>query len=142
MSASHRALGGATILLVEDDDATAADLQTSLIGAGYIVPRASSADEALLTLDSAPADLVITSLMLPDTDGLILCATVKTRFAAPIIVLTKRAGEVDRALALESGATDCLTVPVDRDELLAQVNAVLQSRVPAAISHQFQAADG
>jgi DNA-binding response OmpR family regulator len=115
--------GAATIVIIEDDDATATDLQTGLIGAGYVVRRAGSADEALVTLEQTQADLILMSLLLPDTDGLILCSTLKTQFPAPIIVLSARAGDVDRALALESGAVDLLTKPVDVDELLTQVRA-------------------
>jgi DNA-binding response OmpR family regulator len=126
MSTSDKASRTATILIIEDDDVTATDLQNTLIGAGYVVPRAGSADEALVTLKSTQTDLILMSLMLPDADGLILCSTLNARFAAPIIALTARAGEVGRALALESGAIDCLTLPVDRDEFLAQVKAVLQ----------------
>jgi DNA-binding response OmpR family regulator len=115
--------GAATIVIIDDDDATATDLQTGLIGAGYVVRRAGSADEALVTLEHTQADLILMSLLLPDTDGLILCSTLKTQFPAPIIVLSARAGDVDRALALESGAVDLLTKPVDVDELLTQVRA-------------------
>src|SRR3984893_14007489 len=118
MSTSDRASRTATILIIEDDGVAATDLQNTLIGAGYVVRRAGSADEALVTLKSTQADLILMSLMLPDTDGLILCSTLKAQFPAPIIVLGARPGEVDRALALESGAVDLLTKPVDVNVLL------------------------
>jgi DNA-binding response OmpR family regulator len=117
--------GAATIVIIEDDDATATDLQTGLVGAGYVVRRAGSADEALVALEQTQADLILMSLLLPDTDGLILCSTLKTQFPAPIIVLSARAGDVDRALALESGAVDLLTKPVNVDVLLTQIRAVV-----------------
>jgi DNA-binding response OmpR family regulator len=115
----------AAILIIEDDDLTATRLQNGLVGAGYVVRRAGSADEALVTLKSTQADLILMSLMLPDTDGLILCSTLKAQFPAPIIVLSARAGEVDRALALESGAVGLLTKPVDVNVLLMQVQSVV-----------------
>jgi DNA-binding response OmpR family regulator len=121
----------ATILIIEDDDVTATDLHNELIGAGYFVRRARSAHEARITLRSTQADLVLMSLMLPDADGLVLCSALRAQFPAPIIVLTKRQGAVDRLLAFESGATDCVIKPVDRDELLALVKAVVQSPVSA-----------
>lgn len=125
MSHGDRPPQRATILIIEDDDVTATDLQNGLIGGGYLVRRAASADEALVTLKSIQADLIFISLMLPDTDGLILCSTLRAQVPAPIILLSARAGQVDRALALESGATNCLTVPVDRDEVLAHVKAAV-----------------
>ena len=132
MSDSDRPSRGATILIIEDDDVMATGLQAGLLDAGYVVQRAASADEALMTLVSTRADLILMSLLLPGTDGLILCSTLKTRFPAPIIVLSRRrAGEVDRALAMESGALDVLTMPVDVDELLVQVRAAVQTPVSA-----------
>ena len=129
MSETDRSSPVATILIIEDDDVMATDLQNGLSGAGYVVRRSGSAEEALATLKSTQTDLILMSLMLPDTDGLILCSTLKAHFPAPIIVLIARAGEVDRALALESGAIGCLTKPVHRDELLTQVKAALKSPV-------------
>jgi DNA-binding response OmpR family regulator len=126
MSESDRPSPGAAILIIEDDDVTATDLQTGLIGAGYAVQRAASAAEAMGTLKSSQADLILMSLMLPDTDGLILCSTLKARVPAPIMILSGRTGEVDRALALESGAVDLLTTPVDVDKLLVRVRAIVQ----------------
>jgi DNA-binding response OmpR family regulator len=131
MSESERPSRGAAILIIEDDDVAATNLHNGLIGAGYVVRRVASGNEALVALKSTQADLILMSLMLPDTDGLILCSTVKAHFPAPIIVLSARGGEVDRALAIESGAIDCLTKPVDRDEFLAQVKAVVRSPVSA-----------
>jgi len=119
------------ILIVTDDAVTTTDLQTGLIGAGYVVRRAESASEALLMLERRRADLILMSLMLPDADGLMLCATLKTQFWSPIIVLTGRTGTVDRALALESGALDVLNTPVDVDALLALVQAAVQTPVSA-----------
>jgi DNA-binding response OmpR family regulator len=115
----------ASILIIEDDDVTATEMQNGLIGAGYVVWRARSGDEALVTLNSIQTDLIYVSLMLPDTDGLILCSTLKAHMPAPIIIVSTRSSEIDRALAMESGAIDCLTKPVDREELLAQVEAAL-----------------
>ena len=132
MSESDRPSKGAAILIIEDDDVAATNLQNGLIGAEYVVRRVASGNEALVTLKSTQADLILMSLMLPDIDGLILCSTVKAHFPAPIILLSARGGEVDRALAIQSGATDCLTKPVDCDDLLAHVKAaVMRSPVSA-----------
>jgi DNA-binding response OmpR family regulator len=134
--------GAATIVIIEDDDVTATDLQAGLTDAGYVVRRAVSADEALLTLEQTQADLILMSLMLPDTDGLMLCSTLKTQFPAPIIVLSARAGEVDRALALESGAIDLVPKPVDVDELLTQVRAVVTQGLGVSAAGQGSAYAG
>src|SRR5258708_2561561 len=130
MSGSDRPSPGAIVLIIEEDDVTATDLQTGLVGAGYGVVRAGSADEALGTLDSMRVDLILMSLMLPDADGLILCSPLKTRSPEiPVVITSARAREVDRALALESGAADVLALPVERQELLNRVMAIVQPRV-------------
>ena len=128
MCVSDRSSPRAAILIIEDDDATATDLQIGLRGAGYAVRRAASANEAFVSLKSTHADLILMSLLLPDADGLILCSTLKARFTAPVIVLSARPREVDRALALESGALEMLGLPIDVDDLLTIVN----SQLPAA----------
>jgi DNA-binding response OmpR family regulator len=131
MNESDRPPHGASILIIEDDDATALSVRSALTGAGYVVRRVESAAEAMRTLESTPADLILMSLMLPDADGLILCSTLKARVRTPIIVLSARGGEVDRALSLESGAFDLLNTPVDVDELLAQVRSVVGIQTPS-----------
>jgi DNA-binding response OmpR family regulator len=122
---------GATVLIIEADDVTAADLQDGLSGAGYFVRRTASADEALAALESTSADLILLSLMLPDTDGLILCSRLTANFPTPIIVLTGADSAVDRALALHSGAIDCVTRPVDSAALVAQVKALVPVPMPS-----------
>jgi DNA-binding response OmpR family regulator len=128
MSESDGTSPGAAILIIEDDDDTANALQSGLSGAGYVVRRAGSAEEAMVTLESTRADLILMNLMLPDSDGLILCTILAARFPAPIIMLSARVGEVDRALALESGAVDLLTTSVNVDEFLTQVRTVTRAQ--------------
>jgi DNA-binding response OmpR family regulator len=122
---------GTAILIIGDDAVAGTNLCNELSDAGYVLRQVASGNQALVTLKSTPVDVILMSLILPDTDGLILCSTLKARFPTPIIVLTARAGEVDRALAIESGAIDSLTKPVECDELLAQVKAVIRSPVSA-----------
>jgi DNA-binding response OmpR family regulator len=121
-SLSERAL----VLIIEGDDVVASSLQNSLTRAGYTTQRAASAEEALVALQSTPADLILMNLLLPDCDGLILCSTLSAHSAAPIILLSNRANEVDRALARESGAVDWLTESVSTDELLARVESIVR----------------
>ena len=120
-----------TILIIHDEDTVAADLEHRLICGGYVVRRARLANEALIALESIHADLIFTSLMLPDTDGLILCSTLKAQCSAPIVALIGRANEVDRALALQSGAVACLDMLADPNDLVALARAVMQSPISA-----------
>jgi DNA-binding response OmpR family regulator len=122
--------GGAAVLVIEDDDVLASHLRDSLIGGGYAAQRVASAEEAMATLESCRVDLILMSQLLPDSDGLILCSTLKNRIDAPIIMLSTRCGAVDRALALESGAVDLLmTRSVESGELLSRVESIVQTHV-------------
>ena len=71
-----------------------------------------------------PPDLLVLDLMLPGMDGLEVCRYIrqmeKTRFL-PVIILTAKAGEIDRVVGLELGADDYLTKPFSPRELVARV---------------------
>jgi len=121
-----RRAGGPTILLIDDGDPFIGHVREELSAAGYFVQRAGSGVEALDELQMLNANLILLSLLLPDTDGLILCASLKARTSAPIVLLSKRPREVDRVLALELGALDVLSVPIETHALLARLDAALQ----------------
>jgi two-component system response regulator RegX3 len=120
--------GRPTVLIVDDDDPFARTVREQLATAGYFVQRAASGQEALGGLASANANLILLNLLLPDTDGLILCASLRARTDAPIVVLSQRPRGVDRVLALEVGAIDVLTVPMELDALLSRLDAVMEPR--------------
>jgi DNA-binding response OmpR family regulator len=125
---SDRRSGRASILLVEDDEVAATALHDGLVSLGYAVRRVASARDALATFETSAVDLVLLGLLLPDTDGLILCSNLKTRTAAPIFVVSERSREVDRLLALELGAADLLTGPVDVDALHTRIETMIVDR--------------
>jgi len=116
---------GSSILVVEDDFVAATDLRDRLTSFGYRVRLVASAEDALATVEARTVDLVLLNLLLPDTDGLILCSNLKTRTPAPIIVLSERPREVDRLLALALGASDFLAKPLDFDDLRERIEAVI-----------------
>jgi len=113
--------GGPAILIIDDNDALARELREQFIDAGYFVQRATSGEEALNSVEAANANLILLSLMLPDTDGLILCSRLRSRTTAPIVLLSERPRDVDRALALALGAADVVSGPIDIDALLTRL---------------------
>jgi two-component system OmpR family response regulator len=120
---------GATILLIEDDS-TVAHLTAELLeGNGYQVLRAATGAAARELLAQAPPDLVILDLILPDVDGLVLCASL--RAAAPDMPILVSSGTIrkrDAVLALKLGADDFVAKPFDVYELEARVGALLRNR--------------
>jgi len=116
----------ATILLVEDDPTVAAMLKDRLEARGYRVWHAASAAEAEAMAGELRLDLVILDLMLPDAHGLVLCAELKEKQAAPIIICSGTKRKDDAALGFKLGADDFVAKPFSVGELEARIEAVLR----------------
>ncbi|HEY2637686.1 MAG TPA: response regulator transcription factor [Solirubrobacteraceae bacterium] len=123
-----------TILVVEDDAATRTFLADNLTADGYELLVADSARAAISLLDARAPDLAVLDLGLPDRDGLDVIAHVRhadgnTNGAdpdLPILVLSGRAGELDRMRGWERGCDDYVTKPFAYPELRARVDAMLR----------------
>ena len=123
-----------TVLVVEDDDATRTFLADNLSADGYELLVAGCARDGLRLLESKFPDLAIVDLGLPDTDGLEIVTRVReadgvaTRLdpGTPLLVLSGRAGELDRVRGLERGADDYLIKPFSYPELRARVASLLR----------------
>jgi DNA-binding response OmpR family regulator len=117
----------ATILLVEDEAAIAAFVQTALEREGLAVEVVEDGQQALARVSQALPDLIILDLMLPGMDGLEVCRAVRRMPTyVPIIMLTARDQDMDKVVGLELGADDYITKPFNTRELIARVRAVLR----------------
>lgn len=122
------------VLVVEDEEDIAVPLMRTLEREGYEVNRVSGGAEAVsYVVDEAPA-VVILDLGLPDMDGIDVCRQMRSGgYLGGIIMVTARAGELDRVVGLDVGADDYLAKPFGLAELLARVRALLRrsGNVPA-----------
>lgn len=118
------------LLLVEDNEDVASYIVSS-ISTDYHIIRGNNGQTGIdLALENIP-DLILTDVMMPLKDGYELCDTLKNNPATshiPIVMLTARAGVVDRISGLRRGADAYLTKPFQREELLLVLNNLLQSR--------------
>jgi two-component system, OmpR family, copper resistance phosphate regulon response regulator CusR len=129
------------ILVVEDDARVAALLRRGLTDEGYQVDVARTCASAESMVCTAPPDLVLLDLGLPDGDGLDLLARLRKRQAGlPVMALTARDQIEQRVAGLEAGADDYLVKPFAFPELLARVRA-LQRRSDTADRTDLQVAD-
>jgi two-component system phosphate regulon response regulator PhoB len=122
-------------ILVVDDEPDAVDLVAfNLRQAGWDVTTAGDGAEALAKARTQVPALIVLDIMLPEMDGLEVCKSLRrdpATAAIPIILLTARAGEVDRVLGLELGADDYLTKPFSPRELVLRIRKLLQRHDPA-----------
>jgi len=116
------------VLVVDDSESTRYIVATWLQRNGYETVEAATGAEALARL--AGADLVILDVHLPDITGFEVCAAIKAdpeTAALPVLHVSATAVDVaDRAAGLNGGADGYLTEPVDSEELLATVRALLR----------------
>jgi DNA-binding response OmpR family regulator len=115
-----------TVLVVDDEPTLVATLRYNLEREGYKVVSASDGERAIAVARSERPDLMILDLMLPAVDGLEVCRILRREMTLPILMLTARAGEVDKVVGLEIGADDYVTKPFSTRELLARVRALLR----------------
>jgi two-component system KDP operon response regulator KdpE len=114
------------ILVVDDEEQIRRALRSILSSRGYVLEMAATGQEALFKAIDAPPDLVVLDLMLPDRSGIDVCRELRTWMTAPILILSVKANEADKILALDEGADDYLTKPFSAGELLARIRALLR----------------
>lgn len=115
-----------TILVVDDEPDILDILRYNLEKAGYQVLTAEDGIKALHLARTSKPDLLVLDIMLPEIDGLDVCATVRRELDLPIILLTARDSETDKIVGLEMGADDYITKPFSPREVLARIKAVLR----------------
>ena len=114
------------ILIVDDDPEIRQLLVDYLARNGFDAVPAASGKEMWQMLDKHAIDLVVLDLMLPDSDGLILCRDLRARSSLPVLMLTARGEEADRIVGIEMGADDYLVKPFSPRQLLARIKGILR----------------
>lgn len=124
------------ILLVEDDQDLAASLVKGLTTHRYQVDWVNDGDAGWALLQLKAYDLILLDFYLPKLSGLELCRKVRRDFERdtdavlnreiPILVLTGESATAQKVLCLDAGADDHVVKPVDLDELLARIRALLR----------------
>jgi two-component system, OmpR family, KDP operon response regulator KdpE len=125
---------GASILLVEDDEATRRTVAANLAAHGHSVRAASSGEEALALWELRRPDLILLDLGLPGMDGLGVLHRVRRDATTPIVVLSARGQERDKVEALDAGADDYLAKPFGMPELHARIRAALRRTLGSGIA--------
>ena len=111
------------IIIVEDDPGISKYLQAALRSHEYDTLLAPDGKTALEMIASHCPDLLLLDLGLPDMDGSEIIRSVRAWSRMPIIIISARSAEIDKAAALDMGADDYLTKPFSPSELVARVKA-------------------
>jgi two-component system KDP operon response regulator KdpE len=115
------------ILAAGADPQSLGDLEANLASAGHEVMTASSGHAALHEIRKDMPDLIILDIAVPSLLDPELCDRIRDASPAlPIIILSSKASESDKVVALDLGADDYLTKPFSIDELLARIRALLR----------------
>src|SRR5687767_6882260 len=117
------------ILIVEDEPDIALGLKADLVREGYDVEVVCDGEAALERAARGQLDLILLDLMLPRKDGFAVCRELRRwDNQTPIVVLTARAHELDKAQGLELCADDYVTKPFSAIELRARIKSILRHR--------------
>ena len=122
----------ARVLVVDDIPVNVRLLEAKLSAEYYDVVTASSGTEAFEMIKSAPPDIVLLDVMMPEMDGFEVCRRIKAEPATallPVIMVTALNEQSDRITGLEAGADDFLTKPVRDMALFARLRSLLRVKM-------------
>lgn len=130
------------LLVVEDETKIADYLRQGLTEEGFAVDLARNGLDGHHLAMTAPYDLIILDVMLPDVDGWRILQSLRDAGKnVPVLFLTARDSVADRVKGLELGADDYLVKPFAFSELLARVRTQLRRGSPAINADRFQIAN-
>ncbi len=116
----------AHVLIIEDDAQIRSFISYALTAESFHVLTADTAQAGLSSLICEPVDLLLLDMGLPDFDGMDVIRKVREWSEVPIIVVSARDQDREKAAALDAGADDYLTKPFSTTELMARIRVALR----------------
>lgn len=115
------------ILVVDDDKNTRFYFREVLEGAGYKVTTAVNGEDALKKMESEHIDLVVLDVMMPEMDGYEFTKAVReAQNNLPVLMVSAKQLPADKHKGFESGTDDYMTKPVDAEEMVLRIKALLR----------------
>lgn len=115
------------ILVIDDDKNTRLLFSAVLQGAGYTVTTAENGKAALNVMDKEHIDLVVLDIMMPELDGYEFTRLIReTDSSLPILMVSAKQTPADKHKGFAAGTDDYMTKPVDDEEMLFRIKALLR----------------
>ncbi|PEB40500.1 response regulator transcription factor [Bacillus pseudomycoides] len=124
------------ILLVEDDSSIQEMVEKYLTKEGFQITIASDGEEGVLTFLKGSFDLIILDIMMPKLDGLEVVRIIREKSAVPILMMSAKDTDVDKAVGLGLGADDYICKPFSMIELAARVKANIRRSTKYSATEQ------
>jgi len=122
------------ILIIEDDQTLAKNLKEVLVKDGFAVDVAYSREIGLVEIEVNEYDCVVLDINLPDGNGFDLLRQLRqSENQIPVIIVTARGEVEDRIKGLNLGADDYVPKPIDSNELIARIRAVIRRNSQSAL---------
>ncbi|OPA80092.1 DNA-binding response regulator [Paenibacillus selenitireducens] len=117
-----------SVLIIEDDHSIIEMVESYLTKDGYDVTIATNGEEGVIRFGEAQGqfDLVLVDLMMPKLDGMEVIKMIRDRSLVPILIMSAKDGDVDKAIGLGFGADDYIAKPFSMIELSARIKAIIR----------------
>ena len=114
------------IYIADDETNIRAAIKTFLENAGFSVADFETGDLLLAAFNEQPADLVVLDVMMPGSNGFVVCKALRRISTVPIIMLTARDSDLDYATGLDIGSDDYLIKPFSPMALVMRIKAIFR----------------
>ena len=122
------------ILIAEDESTLVLTLKYNLEREGYAVVIATDGEAAVATAHETRPDLIVLDVMMPRLSGIEVCRILRKEIDVPILILSARADETEKAQGLEAGGNDYVIKPFGMSQLMTRIRSLLgpSEHVPPA----------
>lgn len=114
------------ILIIEDDISISEMVKNYLIKNGFIVTTALNGEEGIVKYLNDDFDLIVLDLMMPKLDGMETMRIIREKSSVPILIMSAKDSDVDKAIGLGLGADDYIAKPFSMIEISARIKAIIR----------------
>ncbi len=126
------------ILIIEDDISISEMVKNYLIKDGFIVTTAFDGEEAIVKYLNHDFDLIVLDLMMPKLDGMETMKIIREKSSVPILIMSAKDSDVDKAIGLGLGADDYISKPFSMIEISARIKAAIRRATKYSNTHKIE----